>query len=383
MMNLKYSIGIDVSKENFNTCICSIDEQQRTTIKSTGKFANSPHGFADFIKWVIKHQKESIPSYFLMEATGIYGEQLAWFLYSKQYNISVILPNKAKKYIQCIGLKSKTDSIDAKGLAQMGAEQSIALWKPISPKLYELRGLTRLHEDLQRQKTIITNQLHAIEYSMYPMKEVKKSLSKVKLTLEKEIISIENTIKNLIESDSILKAKYEKITSIKGVSLMTFAVVVAETNGFELFKNSAQLVSYAGYDVVENQSGNKAGKTRISKKGNSHIRRVLHLPAFNVVRHEPHFKKVFDRIYDRTHIKMKAYTAIQKKLLCMIYTLWKKDEAFTYGILNSGNQEAKLLFSVDSERIGKENSLNEEAALDEQLPFKQSAEVLFSVKQRY
>ena len=52
------------------------------------------------------------------------------------------------------------------------------------------------------------------------------------------------------------------------------------------FANQRQLVSYAagppgGYDVVENQSGNRSGKTRISKKGNSRIRRILHLPAFN------------------------------------------------------------------------------------------------------
>ena len=48
--------------------------------------------------------------------------------------------------------------------------------------------------------------------------------------------------------------------------------------------NQRQLVSYAGYDVIENQSGNRSGKTRISKKGNSRIRRILHLPAFNAVR---------------------------------------------------------------------------------------------------
>jgi transposase len=47
------------------------------------------------------------------------------------------------------------------------------------------------------------------------------------------------------------------------------------------FPNQRNLVSYAGYDLVENQSGTRSGKTRISKQGNHRIRRVLHLPAFN------------------------------------------------------------------------------------------------------
>lgn len=109
---------------------------------------------------------------------------------------------------------------------------------------------------------------------------------------------------------------------------MSFAVVVGETNGFELFKNKAQLVSYAGYDVIENQSGTKTGKTRISKKGNTHIRRVLHMAALNAAKHEPVFKTFYERVHSNTHIKMKAYVAVQKKLLCLMYSLWKRDQVF-------------------------------------------------------
>lgn len=78
-----------------------------------------------------------------------------------------------------------------------------------------------------------------------------------------------------------------KICAIKGVGIKTVATLTAETNGFLLFNNTRQLASFAGYDTVENQSGRQVGKTRISKKGDSHIRRILHMPALNVVRHQP------------------------------------------------------------------------------------------------
>ncbi len=56
----------------------------------------------------------------------------------------------------------------------------------------------------------------------------------------------------LVEADAELKRKLEHITHIKGVGLMSAITVIAETNGFVLIENSKQLVSYAGYDVVEN-----------------------------------------------------------------------------------------------------------------------------------
>ena len=104
---------------------------------------------------------------------------------------------------------------------------------------------------------------------------------------------------------------------------------MAETNGFTAFKSAAQLVSYAGYDVMANESGKRIGKTKISKKGNSRIRRSLHFPAFNMIKYEVSvFKNLFQRVYDRSKLKMKAYTAVQKKLLTIIYALWKNDQEF-------------------------------------------------------
>ena len=43
---------------------------------------------------------------------------------------------------------------------------------------------------------------------------------------------------------------------------MTVATVLAETNGFALFKSASQLVRYSGYDVIENQSGGHQGQNQ-------------------------------------------------------------------------------------------------------------------------
>ncbi len=104
--------------------------------------------------------------------------------------------------------------------------------------------------------------------------------------LKKNKKTLQLRVEQIVENDEILKNKFDNICKIKGLGLQNLAVIVAETNGFTAFENIAQLVSYAGYDVVENQSGKRSGKTKISKKGNNHIRRCLHFPAFNMIKYE-------------------------------------------------------------------------------------------------
>jgi hypothetical protein len=136
--------------------------------------------------------------------------------------------------------------------------------------------------------------------------------------------------------------------------------VIAETNGFALFNNIGQLIKYAGYDVVEHQSGIRKGKTKISKKGNSHIRRILYMPALCAVNcNQKPFVNLFNRVYQRTGIKMKGYVAVQKKLLVYIYTLWKKNKAFDENYSQpkqdtSGNEESNVLFPLSHSNGCKE-----------------------------
>lgn len=329
MMNLKYSIGIDVSKKDFHCCLSIIDSSQKVTVKSSRKLLNAPSGFKEFLSWAKQHQKEELPLRIVMEATGVYHEQLAWFLHSHGLVLSILLPNKAKKYLQADGASSKNDSIDARGLAKIGAEKNLEPWIPGSGKLYELRHYTRQHQNLKETINVIGNQLEALNHSQFQGREVIKQLNRTIKLLGQQVTEMERAMEKLVKADKALSLHYQNITAIKGINLLSFCVIVAETNGFALFKNSASLVRYSGYDVVENQSGRHVGKTRISKKGNSRIRRILFMPAFCAVRDDqPQFKNLYERVVERTGFKMKGYVAVQKKLLVMMYHLWKNEQPY-------------------------------------------------------
>ena len=346
---LKYGLGIDMAMEKFDVCISIIDKLQHVMIRAQCSFTNNKKGFEAFFLWGTKNTRLAIPVVYLMEATGVYYEQLAWFLHDKNCSVSVVVPNKAKKYKEALGLKSKNDRIDAKGLAQMACEQNNTTWKPLTNNIYLLRLITRQIQSLSQQATVLKNQLHSLQYGMYRDKAIEKMYAKQLIVVKKNKEGLQVRVEQIVQNDEVLKKKFENICKIKGLGLQSLAVIVAETNGFTAFENIAQLVSYAGYDVVENQSGNRRGKTKISKKGNNHIRRCLHFPAFNMVTYEvAPFKNLYERVYEKSKIKMKAYTAVQKKLLEFIFILWKKDEAFdpNYQDKTSREEEPESSFTL-------------------------------------
>jgi len=343
-MNLKYSVGLDVSSKKINGCISSIDEKQKVVVKSSMVISNTLKGFSALEDWILKHKKEAIPVVVCMEATGIYHENCAYYLFGKGFDVSIILPNKAKKYLESIGLKSKNDSIDAKGLSQMGAERCLDLWEPMGTFFYQLRLLTRQHQNVTELKTVLKNQLDALGFAMHQLDAVNNQINQTVSLFESQLKELDKEIKAHLKSDEQVSKKAENILKIKGLGVLTLGTVLAETNGFTLFKNYKQLVSYAGYDVVESESGKRVGKTKISKKGNSRIRRALHMPSLVVIQHQVKpFQDLFERTFEKHGIKMKSYVAVQKKILTMIYHLWNKNEEYNANYqINIQEEEQKL-----------------------------------------
>ena len=147
--------------------------------------------------------------------------------------------------------------------------------------------------------------------------------------LDKQIAQILQEVKELINTEVEVKEIVLLICTIPGIGLLTAAIILGETNGFELIRNKSQLTSYAGLDVKEKQSGTSVkGKPRISKKGNRHLRKAMHLPALAAIRHNERYKAIFVRLVSKHGIKLKAVVAVQRKLLEMTFTIFKTKTKF-------------------------------------------------------
>jgi transposase len=343
----RYNAGVDFGSEQMDVKLAGQYQDGTRKILFSRRFENKETGFKNLRSWLQdKCRQKEVQIRISCEATGVYHERCCYFLNAAGYYVTVEVPSRVKSYKKSGGFNSKNDNIDATALAYMGLEKNLRKWEPVNSFYYELRMLTRHYESIQQMHTSACNQLHAQQAGMRASKLVVKQLKAAIRLYKKQLVDLEKGIKEKINLEPEVKRKINDLTeSLKGVGIMTVAVVVAETNGFSWFTNRRQVVKYAGYDVVENQSGKRTGKTRISKMGNAHIRRALYFPAINLVEHEVKpFKDKYERIYERTRIKMKGYTALQKDLLLLLFTLWKKDEKFDP---NYQNQQNKKVISID------------------------------------
>lgn len=339
---IKQNIGVDISKDDFKVCFYQLDQNNRKIIKGSRTFKNTLAGFSGFMNWIEKKRTTDLEIRITLEATGVYHENLVHFLNDNGYYVSVILANQSKAYAQSLNLKSKTDAVDAKMLGQMGIERDLSKWQAASAKMRLLKQLTRDRQTLVTEKAALNNKLHALNASFSPNKKVIKRLQQRLKLLKKQIKEVEKEIEQTIQTDEVLKEKVDNICKVKGLGIVTVATIIAETNGFVLFTSRSQLISYAGYDVVQKESGTSVkGQTRISKKGNKHIRRALHFPSLVVVKHEPIFRQLYERVFEKSHIKMKGYVAVQRKLLILIYTLFKNDTIYDPNYSNRINMKNK------------------------------------------
>ena len=326
---LKQTVGIDISYKKFDARFGTIDTLQQNTLSPSKSFKNSPAGFKLFLRWLKKLiVSQDIPLIFVMEATGVYYEHLAHFLLHHGYQVAVVLPNKIKNYAKSLESKSKTDPLDAAAITRFGLERQLTLWTPPTETLKALHALSREYHALKSTITEIKNQRHALVSSFQPLASTLKRKQQHITLLEKQVTQIEQELRDLVESDTTLSERVENICTVKGLGFMTVVSVLAETQCFKLVTKQKQLASYAGYDVVFNDSGIKRGKTSISKKGNKFLRNAVFMPALSAIRHNPQMKAFYQRLVAKGKNKKLALIAVARKLLLLIYSLWKSNSVY-------------------------------------------------------
>ena len=323
---LKQVTGIDVAQNELVVRLGQLHEDLSIELYGSRTFSNSLKGFASLIEWV---EKKGIIGRFVMEATGVYHESLAYFLSESGFRVSVILPNKISNYFRTLEVKTINDCTAAEAITRFGLERNLNDWQPPKGIFKKLRQLTRERDQIIETRTMAKNQFHAEKSEARPHKS---SLTRTKQRIdflnkqEKQIIT---ELQELVKQDREMQKLIILLCSITGVGLLTAATVLGETNGFDLIRNKKQLVSYAGLDVREKQSGTSVkGKPRISKKGNKYLRKAMHFPALTAIRRDERYKAIYARLISKHGIKMKAVVAVQRKLLELTYSIFKTQNSY-------------------------------------------------------
>lgn len=345
MKILKQVAGIDVSQNELVVSLGRMYDDLTTNIHAFKTFSNNEKGFTALLQWAGKLTVAETPVKYVMEATGVYHEALAYYFSDKGHLVSIVKPNKVSNFSKTLETKTVTDKTASQAIVLFGLEKQLTIWKKPKQVYRNLRQVTRERGQLIEERTALKNQLHAEKSEAFPSK---KSIDRMEVRIqllnsqEKEI---KQEIADFIKQDKDVGESVKLISSVPGVGVLTAATILSETNGFELITNKRQLASYAGLDVQEKQSGTSVkGKPRISKKGNKHLRKAMHLPALAAIQHDERYKAIFARLVQKHGIKMKAAVAVQRKILELTYTVFKTNKSYDKEYLkqtqnNGGNTE--------------------------------------------
>src|ERR1700726_1516095 len=95
-----------------------------------------------------------------MEATGHYWRNLFAFLVVQGFEVALLNPLRTRRFAEEELQRTKTDAIDAVGIARFAAQKRPAVTQLPEPALLELRELVRLKQQVVQQLGDRVRQLH-------------------------------------------------------------------------------------------------------------------------------------------------------------------------------------------------------------------------------
>ena len=121
--------------------------------------------------------------------------------------------------------------------------------------------------------------------------------------------------------------QYQRCVSIPGIGpLNAAALVAAYQRG--AFASCDAFVAFLGLDVRVRESGHYRGKRKLTKRGDSELRRLLYC-ATQAARQEPRFDDYYQRQVDKGLSKIAAKVALARKLARIAFALMSKEQMFT------------------------------------------------------
>jgi len=139
------------------------------------------------------------------------------------------------------------------------------------------------------------------------------------LHLQKQRDELSKALTKYCESSIIEDLKI--VTSINGIGNNTATTFLAEIGGINNYASHKNLIAFAGIDPTVYQSGKYEGASKISKRGNRHLRRVIWLMTMRVINHNPLFRKYFLKKRNEGQPFKKAVFATAHKLMRVIFAM--------------------------------------------------------------
>jgi len=308
-------LGIDISKGKFNAALLRVGKYRHKA------FPNNSRGFEQLSKWL--QGLGVMELHACMESTGVYGEELAEYLYDQGFSVSVVNPARIKGFAQSELIRSKTDKVDASLIARFCVAMKPSLWTPDPMEIRELRSLVRRVEALLNMRQQEQNRLDVSN------KVLRKSIRKLIRYIDKEIEELKGEINKHIDRNPELRDKRKLLESIPAVGEATIHVILSHFASIEKFPGPKRLAFFLGIAPRHYSSGSSVrGRTRMSKVGRSSLRKAFYMPALVGLRFNPVLMNLRERLERAGKPPMLIIGAAMRKLVHIVYGVLKNKIPF-------------------------------------------------------
>lgn len=312
-------LGIDVSKNKVDVCLLCDGVKGK---KKHKVFTNEPAVANKVIDWLSTQKCPSDSVTIVLEATGIYHENLAWGLHEAGVTVCMANPHRVREFARGMDILNKNDEVDAYVLACYGELKHPKVWVPPSPEVRKLRALLRQRDALKEDVQRTANRLEKAQSTATPQ-EVIGSLKRTYRWLNEELERVEKLITDHTDNDPGLKADLELLKSIKCVKDQVGREMLALLKD-GTFSSASQVVAYLGIAPVEKTSGSSVrGRAHMSKTGPSGVRAKLYTAALGAIRWNKPAKAKYERLVARGKAKKAALGAVMRKLVHMCFGVLK------------------------------------------------------------
>jgi transposase len=319
-MNIKETIGIDISKATFDVRIHSNQKYE--------SFENKLCEFKNLLKWVSKNSSFSThETLFIFEHTGLYSYQISVFLTDQNIPFLIIPGLEIKRSLGIA--RGKDDKIDATKIALYGyrLRDELRPCKLPNKAITNLKQLLSLRERLVKQRSGFKASLKELKHVLSRKDNtiLFETQEKMVKELSKQIDKIELVMQNLIKEESELNEIYKLVSSVKGIGPQTTLFLIAFTEGFTKFENARKFASYCGIAPFPNSSGiSIRGRTKVSNLANKKLKSLLDLCAKTAIQHSPEMKIYYHKRIDEGKNKMSTINIIRNKLLARAFAVVRR-----------------------------------------------------------
>lgn len=316
MTNIQYFVGLDIGSEQFVAAIGTTP--WKLLVRATA-FANSADGFQEVLNWLKEHHCEPAQTILCMEATGVYGEALAYFLVACGYGVAVEPPLKVKRAFAPHG--HKTDAVDSEQIAEYACRfvDELTHWQPRSAVLEQIKVLLTTREQITVQRTAHQNALHALRRKPVRTPLAEQVHVQVLDQLKAHQKTIDAEIERLIDQEPLFRQLVRLLLTIPGVGTLLAAHVLVLIYTTARPLEAKRLAAYLGICPYERQSGKSVRATPTSRHyGPGTPRKLLHLAARSVSTHKEQFRQYYQRKVAEGKPKKVALNNVANKLLKII-----------------------------------------------------------------